>query len=331
MPELRKDPLTGRLVSYAPERAKRPIQITEGPPPLADDPSKCPFCPGKEDILAPATLVLVETGVGVEFEREEGAERKKNWIAKCIPNLYPAFSKEDTLIDEMGSKSVSGIHEVLIDTPIHDGDPWKLSVNQLQFFLLTVRERLTQLESDPEIAYACFGKNHGPHSGGSLRHPHTHIFAMPITPPLIEVESKRLHEEDCLLCKVAQESDNPRRILSTRYFVALCPWASREPYEIMILPKEHIQRFIDLSDDGLFELATLLSTIYKALDRVLTSPSFNLVLHTKPKNEEDFHWHLELIPRVLMPMVSEVGLNIYVNTVFPEEAAEKLRSAIKQL
>ncbi|RLG07241.1 MAG: hypothetical protein DRN65_03880, partial [Thaumarchaeota archaeon] len=98
MPELRKDPLTGRLVSYAPERAKRPIQITEGPPPLADDPSKCPFCPGKEDILAPATLVLVETGVGVEFEREEGAERKKNWIAKCIPNLYPAFSKEDTLI-----------------------------------------------------------------------------------------------------------------------------------------------------------------------------------------------------------------------------------------
>ena len=331
MPELRKDPLTGRLVSYAPERAKRPIQVSEGAPAQVDDPSKCPFCPGKEDILAPATLLLVKTGVGVKFEREEGAERKKNWITKCIPNLYPAFSADDVLRDEAGSRAVSGIHEVLIDTPMHEGDPWRLSIDQLQFFLMTLRERLTQLESDPRITYACFGKNHGPHSGGSLRHPHTHIFATPITPLLIEIESERLHEGDCLLCRVAGESSSPRNILSTRYFTAVCPWASREPYEIMIFPKEHMRRFIDLDDDGLFELATFLSTIYRALDSVLKSPSFNLVLHTKPKDRDDFHWHLELIPRVLMPMVSEIGLNIYVNTVFPEEAAEKLRSAIQRL
>ncbi|MCX8187120.1 MAG: hypothetical protein N3F65_00720 [Nitrososphaeria archaeon] len=331
MPELRRDPLTGRLVSYAPERAKRPLPAPEAAPPLLDDPAKCPFCPGKEDALAPATLILVRTGVGVRFEREEGAERKKNWVAKCIPNLYPAFSINDVLRDGSGSRNVSGIHEVLIETPTHDADPWRLSVDQLQFYLLTLRERLIQIESDPRMIYACFGKNHGPHSGGSLRHPHSHIFATPITPPLIEIESEKLHEGDCILCDIARESQNPRTIISTRSFLATCPWASREPFEIMMFPKRHERRFIDLDDDGILELATALSTIYKALDRVLKSPSFNLVLHTKPKDRGDFHWHLELVPRVLMPMVSEVGLNIYVNTVLPEEAAEKLRSTISLL
>ncbi|RLG07918.1 MAG: hypothetical protein DRN68_04715, partial [Thaumarchaeota archaeon] len=53
MPELRRDPLTGRWVSYAPERAKRPVEMGEKAPPLVDDPGKCPFCPGKEHILMP--------------------------------------------------------------------------------------------------------------------------------------------------------------------------------------------------------------------------------------------------------------------------------------
>ena len=331
MPELRKDPLTGRLVSYAPERAKRPIEVSEEAPKLMDDPSKCPFCPGKENVLAPATLILVKSGAGIKFEREVGAERKRNWLVKCIPNLYPAFSKDDLLIVGTKSTKVSGVHEVLIDTPRHDGDPWSLTVDQMQLFLLAVRERLIQLESEPQIRFACFGKNHGPHSGGSLRHPHTHIFATPITPPLLEIESKNLSREGCLLCKLAEEPYGPRSILSTSNFSAVCPWASREPYEIMIFPKAHEQRFIDIDDEELFELSTVFSTVFKALKKVLRDPSFNLVLHTKPKDSSDFHWHIEIVPRVLLPMVSEIGLNIYVNTVFPEKAAEKLRSAIKEL
>ena len=38
MPELRRDPLTGRWVSYAPERAKRPVEMGEKAPPLVDEP-----------------------------------------------------------------------------------------------------------------------------------------------------------------------------------------------------------------------------------------------------------------------------------------------------
>ncbi|MCD6236127.1 MAG: hypothetical protein J7J94_03970 [Thaumarchaeota archaeon] len=332
MPELRIDPLTGRLVSYAPERAKRPVEFgSETQRPISDDRSRCPFCPGKEENLSPAVLVLVKGDMGLKFERESGEERKKNWLVKVIPNLYPAFSKDDVLLVGEERKKAPGIHEVVIDTPVHDAYPWKMSVDQLQYFLLTVRERLRQLEREPGITYACFGKNFGPHSGASLMHPHTHVFASSLTPPIILREAEKLSGENCLLCGYVKEISGPRAILSTKGFAAVCPWASREPYEVMVFPKEHWRRFTNLGDQELFELANMLSTIFKAMWKVLGDFSFNMVLHTKPRDVDDFHWHIEIIPRLLAPMVSEVGLEVYVNTVFPEDAAEKLRSAIKQI
>ncbi len=39
------------------------------------------------------------------------------------------------------------------------------------------------------------------------------------------------------------------------------------------------------------------------------------------------HWHLELVPRMTVPAGLELGAGIYVNTVAPEDAAERLRTA----
>ena len=332
MAELRLDPLTGRLISYAPERAKRPHEIGEQAPKLADDPSRCPFCPGREDALAPATLVLVKTGLGVRFGRESGDERERSWLVKSIPNKYPAFSRDDAIRAGGELRKAPGYHEVLIDTPRHDGDPWKLSLEELQLILLAVRERLRQLEREPEITYAAYGKNQGPHAGGSLRHPHSHIFASSITPPLLKTEAEKLRGGSCLICSWADEElSGPRGVISTGSFAAICPWASREPYELMIFPRSHRRRFTNLGDPEILELASMLSAVFKALQRILGEPSFNLIIHSKPRDVEDFHWHIELIPRILMPMVSEVGLGVYVNTMLPEQSAEKLREAIKEL
>jgi len=331
MPELRRDPLTGRVVSYAPERAKRPVEVGETAPRLIDDPARCPFCPGKESMLSPATLLLMRSGSSIRFTSEAGDERIRDWIVKCIPNLYPAFSKEDKLRSDDELRDVRGVHEVLIDTREHDGDPWKLSLDQIYLILLTIRERLKQFEEERELVFASFGKNHGPNSGASLRHPHTHLFATPITPPLIEVEAMKLRKESCLLCDQVEEIPRDRSILATENYLAICPWASREPYEVMIFPKSHLGKFTEMNDQNLYELSSIFSTTMKALKMVLVEPSFNMILHTKPKDIEDFHWHLEIIPRTLMPMVIDVGLEVHVNTIYPEKAAKDLRAAIEKL
>ena len=47
MPELRKDPIVGRWVIIATDRAKRPV--APKPEPLPGGATFCPFCEGNED------------------------------------------------------------------------------------------------------------------------------------------------------------------------------------------------------------------------------------------------------------------------------------------
>ncbi len=325
MPELRRDRLSGRWVSYAPERAKRPMPAHEGSA-LLDDPENCPFCPGHEHMTAPATLAVLKEGSGLVLRRENGEERSKDWLVRIVPNLYPAFSPQDTLILDGEKIPATGFHEVLIDTPKHYGDPWKLDVEELYAILLAAETRLRELESMAEIKAVAFAKNHGPFSGGSLRHPHTHLVALPIVPPLLESEAEALRKEGCVLCA---ESESPRLVLSSEGFKAFTSHAGREPYELIVAPKRHEREFTQVSEEELHELAEVLLKLFKAVHRVLGESSFNLVLHTMPKTVKDFHWHIELIPRLLLPTGIDVGLQVYVNTLPPEEAAKRLREALE--
>ncbi len=55
MPDLRKDPIVGRWVIIAHERAKRPHDFRiESPPPESS--ATCPFCEGHEDRTPPEIL-----------------------------------------------------------------------------------------------------------------------------------------------------------------------------------------------------------------------------------------------------------------------------------
>lgn len=326
MPELRRDKLSGRWVSYAPERAKRPMPTQEGSA-LLDDPETCPFCPGHEHMTAPAVLAVLKRDSGLVLRKEEGEERSRGWLVRIVPNLYPAFSPQDTLVLDGERIPTTGFHEVLIDTPKHYGDPWKLDVEELYAILLAAKTRLRELESRHDIKAVAFAKNHGPFSGGSLRHPHTHLVALPIVPPLLESEARALKKDSCILC--AEPETSPRLIFDAENFKVFASHAGREPYELIIAPKRHEAEFTQVSEEELRNLAEILLKLFKAIRKVLAEASFNMVLHTKPKGVEDFHWHIELIPRILLPTGIDVGLQVYVNTLPPEEAAKRLREALE--
>ncbi len=64
------------------------------------------------------------------------------------------------------------------------------------------------------------------------------------------------------------------------------------------------------------------------MGRELERPAFNAVLHTVPFDEADddaYHWHLELVPRVLRASGLDVGVGLPINPVPPEKAARVLR------
>jgi UDPglucose--hexose-1-phosphate uridylyltransferase len=77
------------------------------------------------------------------------------------------------------------------------------------------------------------------------------------------------------------------------------------------------------------EFAWVLKTTLFKLYRGLNNPDYNYIIHTAPtkdEHEEYFHWHLQILPRLVTPAGFELGTGIFINTALPEETAEFIRN-----
>jgi UDPglucose--hexose-1-phosphate uridylyltransferase len=202
--------------------------------------------------------------------------------------------------------------------------------------LLAYRERYLALREDPRFKLIIIFKNHGRGAGTSLEHPHSQLVATPIVPLNIRhrFEKAASHFDDngtCVYCDLIREGLRvPTRLLQeTERFVAFHPFASRAPFETWILPKEHHASFGSISMRDAKEFAGVLKTTLLQLYRGLNNPDYNYIIHTAPtkdEHEEYFHWHLQILPRLVTPAGFELGTGIFINTALPEQTAEFIRN-----
>jgi UDPglucose--hexose-1-phosphate uridylyltransferase len=330
MPELRKDPIVGRWVIIATERARRPSDFAAEPVrPLAPT---CVFCEGHEAQTPPEILAGRAT---------DGTPNAPGWTYRVVSNKFPALRIEgelepvgEGLFDKMNGV---GAHEVVIETPHHGGSLATLSIDAVADVLLAFRERMLDLKKDPRFAYVLVFKNHGEAAGASLEHPHSQLIATPIIPIMVSEEltgSARYYElkERCVWCDMARQErrSGHRMILESQGFVAVAPFAPRFPFETWILPWRHRSAFEDSTEEELRGLAGILGDFLRRMNRVLGEPPFNFMLHTAPFREaqlEAFHWHLEVIPKLTRVAGFEWGSGFFINPVPPEDAAEALRAS----
>jgi len=96
-------------------------------------------------------------------------------------------------------------------------------------------------------------------------------------------------------------------------------YAGRVPFECLVAPLEH--------EDDAFKSALLAAGLNLAVEslrrlRAAEGPRpANLWLHAGG------HWHFEVLPRLTTFAAIELGTGHYVNSLPPEEAAERLRGA----
>jgi UDPglucose--hexose-1-phosphate uridylyltransferase len=172
-------------------------------------------------------------------------------------------------------------------------------------------------------------------AGASLAHPHSQIIALPIVPRRVmeELEGSKAYfnyKERCVFCDIIrQEKEQAVRVVhENREFIALTPFASRFPFEIWILPKNHSSSFEDIPYFHYASLAELFSDTLKRLSLCLSDPPYNFMLHTSPVGEklnDYYHWHFEIIPRLTRVAGFEWGSGFYINPTSPEDAAQILR------
>lgn len=329
MSELRRDPVIGRWVIIASERAKRPADFQSEAPGPPD--TYCPFCEGHEDKTPPEILAYRAAGT---------APNGPGWRLRVVPNKFPALQIEGNL-DKRGVGLYDrmrgiGAHEVVIESPRHAVSLTSLNDHEVQDVLWAYRDRLADLKRDIRFTYGMVFKNVGKSAGASLEHSHSQIIVLPTVPRTVadEMRGGRAfydYRGRCIFCDIISQEleEGGRVVLEGENFLACEPYAARFPFETWVLPKHHMSHYEDVGRLGTEELAHCLRTVLLKLEKALSMPPYNYIIHTAPFNVgpiEHYHWHIEIIPRVTRIAGFEWGTGFYLNPVAPETAAEYLRS-----
>jgi UDPglucose--hexose-1-phosphate uridylyltransferase len=177
-----------------------------------------------------------------------------------------------------------------------------------------------------------------------LDHPHSQIIALPITPrwvteDLVNAREHYDYKERCLFCDILNQElkDRSRIVYENAAFVAVAPFASKFPFETWILPKAHNHDFRLLADADIGPLAEALRRTLLGIQLALENPPFNFIVHSAPRlsrdpsagaPEREYHWHIEVIPRITRIAGFEWGTGFYINPTLPEKAADFLRKVI---
>ncbi|MGQ0812067.1 MAG: galactose-1-phosphate uridylyltransferase [Nitrospiraceae bacterium] len=332
MPDLRRDPVMGRWVIISTERAGRPQDFFRGQRSEHFSTTLCPFCPGQER-LTPKEILA--------YRPQAGEPNSPGWTIRVVPNKFPALQVEGDLDREgvglFDRMNGIGAHEVIIETPHHKDGLADMPAKRIEDILWAYRDRITDLKKDHRFRYILVFKNHGAAAGATLEHTHSQLIALPIVPTSVvaEIEGCRVHfqqKERCIYCDIIRQElgEGIRVVAENTEFLCVTPFAPRFPFEMWILPKRHASRFEE-SQKAQFEfLAPILSESLRRMDRVLSRPAYNFILHSSPLHEQTsdyYHWHLELIPKLTQVAGFEWGTGFYINPVSPEESAKFLREA----
>jgi UDPglucose--hexose-1-phosphate uridylyltransferase len=331
LPELRKDPVTGRWVIIAIDRAMRPTDfIREKVVPVGG--RFCPFCPGNEEKTPPEILAFRPNGT---------RPNTPGWTLRVVPNKFPALRVEgdlnrqgEGLYDKMNGV---GAHEVVVGTPDHNATLGGLSDREVEDIFWAFRERILDLKKDRRLNYILVFKNHGEAAGASLEHTHSQLIALPVVPKRVREEmdgAKRYfdYKERCIYCDIIRQElmTGTRIILETDDYLAISPYASRFPFETFILPKKHYSHYEEMEASSIQKLAWIQRVMIRKIEKVLEYPAYNMMIHSAPIQEnpvQHYHWHIEVIPKLTKVAGFEWGTGFYINPTPPEDAARFLREA----
>lgn len=319
-PHRHHEPLALRTVFVAPQRAERPILNRSG---VAAD---CPFCAGHESRTPPAVL-------------QSPADPGVPWRVRLVPNQYPVVveSAPATAPDGAGLRQPAhGVHEVLIESPTHERSILAIAPDAWRDVWSLCRRRLADLADRADLAWAFVFKNSGVRAGASLDHVHSQLVALDFLPPLVAGKIAIAGcARDPFVSLIAAAEAEGRIVAEQDDVVALVPHAPRQPFETVILPRRACRHFHAADDPTVAAIAALTQRVIARLERIAPGTDYNWWLHQAPfasvgstaSGLENWHWHLEILPRVAEFAGFELATGCHITTMSPAESARRLREA----
>ncbi|MEI5522664.1 galactose-1-phosphate uridylyltransferase [Streptomyces brasiliscabiei] len=308
--EVRRDPLLGDSVAIASHRQGR----TYHPPA-----NECPLCPSEGDRLSEIP--------------------DSSYDAVVFENRFPSLAGD------------SGRCEVVCFTSDHNASFADLTEEQARLVLEAWTDRTAELSHLPSVEQVFCFENRGAEIGVTLGHPHGQIYAYPFTTPrtALMLRSLAAHKdatggENLFDTVLERELADERIVLETEHWAAFVPYAAHWPYEIHLYPKRRVPDLLALDEDARSEFPQVYLELLMRFDRIFGEGEpptpyiaawhqapFGTLEEFEGVQREDFALHLELFTirrttgKLKFLAGSESGMNVFINDVPPERAAERLR------
>ncbi|HEY8463853.1 MAG TPA: galactose-1-phosphate uridylyltransferase [Bacillota bacterium] len=321
MSELRWHPFLEEWVITATHRQDRTFLPPE---------NYCPLCPTRPDgfpteIPSPDFDIVVFEN---KFPSLQANPQQPQVTATSLSPVAPA----------------QGVCEVIVYTPEHHSTLTNLPLRRIRNLITVWQDRYLELGSREEVKYVLIFENKGEAVGVTLHHPHGQIYAFPFIPPKLERElgaSRRYYEQhhQCLCCAtLAEEQKDGRRIIfETTRFIAFIPFFARLPYEVYLVPKQHLISLAELTAADRQDLALALKGLLLKYDALFGfSLPYIMVIHQAPTDGgsySEYHFHFEFYPplrtatKLKYLAGCESGAGNYINDTLAEEKAAELRQA----
>lgn len=304
--QLRKDYFLDNYVVIAPGRSQRPEKYKI--------PVREHEAPGDPDIVQERGLYQLKNQAG-------------EWLVKVIANKYPALA--------LDTPEAFGKQEVIIETPEHDVDFSALSLLQIERIFSVYSKRAAAMYHIPGIRYVSVFKNDGSRAGASIRHAHSQIIGLPVIPPALQAEAAAAaayateHGRSVYGDIIRWEQAKRQRIVyEDAHIIALAPYASKNAYELWILPKSDTATFAALTNVERRAIATILKNACSFLDS--KEINYNFFLQDAVMHEQQ-RFILKLEPRKSVWAGLELATGVIVNPVSPEQAAKEYKTYFTSL
>jgi len=325
--ELRLDPLTRDWTIFNESRALPPVNASVRDDVLAES----PFRAGLESFAAHA------------LHHSAG---ESGWQVRVVPNRLPVLRVEgdskaqaDGLYEHLDAV---GANEIVIEDP-GTRTLEELPPGAIAQVIRAWAVRIEDLMRDVRLRSFTVVKNTGRAAGQTVAHSLSQIVAMAVVPPSLRRKLRHAHEHFSLRKRslfadiIEHERRNASRVVHENGdFFVFCPYASCAPFEMAIWPKRQCPDFHRITHEEADHLAIVLGLALRKLNRAINHPPYHLTLTTAPSRavsaedleslDDNFRWHITITP-VLRPadaLTSATGC--HVNGIWPEVAADYLRS-----
>jgi UDPglucose--hexose-1-phosphate uridylyltransferase len=330
-PHRRFNPLSNDWVLVSPHRTDRPwqgqMEETAAAPQAPYDP-QCYLCPGNARAGGAHNPPYTSTFV---FDNDFAALKPSTPLGR--------FEQDGLLIAE----AEPGVCRVVCFSPRHDLTVANMEPAGLRRVVDVWAEEFRELGAMPLINYVQIFENRGAMMGASNPHPHCQIWSNHAIPNQVGRETEaqaawRHSHRMCLLCDYLrlEQSAAERIVDQNDHFVALVPFWAVWPFEIMVLPKRHIDAIDALESEERDALADILKRTTARYDRLFrVSFPYSFGIHQRPTDgapHDEWHLHAHFYPPLLRSATVRKFLVGYEMLATPqrditaESAAERLRA-----